>query len=148
MWESIFQSILLYSKFNIVGTHSSHLVIPLAGTSRVSTSHPLNTPAGTPGVTSNQDIVDFRRQVVESMEVLRNQNEDFNTRLTVVEAQSSRREREREERLENVRRGKRTIALDQQDNESTIQGSFHTVQNEEHHEKSHHVESLKWRITP
>jgi hypothetical protein len=141
MWESIFQSILLYSKFNMVGTHSSHLVIPLAGALRASASQPLITPAVTPGVTSNQDIVDFMRQVAESMEVLRNQNEDLNTRLTVVEAQSSRRERECEERRENVRRGKRAIALYQQDNESTIEGRLHTVQNEEHHEKSHHVQS-------
>jgi hypothetical protein len=65
----------------------------------------------------------------------------------VAEARSSRREREYEESREkemrdNVRKGKRPIPPGQQDNKSTVQGSCFTIQNEEHREKSHRVESL------
>ena len=68
-----------------MGTRSSHPVIP---------------PIGAPRASNDQGIVDFMRQVAESMEVLRKQNEDLNTRLTVAEARSSLKEREREERCE------------------------------------------------
>ena len=116
----------------MVGTRSSHPVVP---------------PTGAPRASNNQDMMDFMRQMAESMEVLRKQSEDLNTRLTVAEARSSRREREREERREKERRykvcrWKRSVAPDQQENESTIQGSCRTVQNEEHWKKSHRVESL------
>jgi hypothetical protein len=66
----------------MMGTCSSHLVIP---------------PTGAPGESNNQEMMDFMRQMVESMEVLRKQNEDLNTRLTVAEAWSNRRERECDE---------------------------------------------------
>jgi hypothetical protein len=71
LWETIFQSILIHPKPDMVGTRSSHPVIP---------------PTGTPGASNNQKMMDFMRQMAESMEVLRKQNEDLNTRLTVAEA--------------------------------------------------------------
>jgi hypothetical protein len=109
-------------------------------------SHPVIPPTGAPGASNNQEMMDFIRQMVESMEVLRKQNEDLNTRLTMAEAWSSWKERECEERLkkerrDRIHRGKRTVDSDQQDNESIVQGSHHTVQNKEHHEKSLRVES-------
>jgi hypothetical protein len=87
----------------MVGTHSSHLLIP---------------PAGTLGASSNQEMVDFMRQMAESMVVLRKQNGDLNTRLTVAKARSSWREREckerhEKERRDNIRRGKQTFTPDQ-----------------------------------
>ena len=108
--------------------------------------HPMIPPAGTPGASNNQEMTDFMRQMAESVEVLRKQNEDLNTWLTMAKTRSNQREREHEERRkkewrDNVHRGRRTVAPDQQDNESTVQGSCHTIQNEEHHEKSRHVES-------
>jgi hypothetical protein len=42
--------------------------------------------------------------MAESMEVLRKQNEELNTRLTAAEARSSQKERERAERREKERR--------------------------------------------
>jgi hypothetical protein len=115
----------------MVGTHSSHPVIP---------------PTGAPGTSNNQEMKEFMRQMAESMEIMRKQNEDLNTRLTVAEVRSSRRERERKERCEKerrdrVRRGKRAANPDQWDNESKAQGSLPTVQNEEHRKKSRRVES-------
>jgi hypothetical protein len=72
LWETIFQSILFHSKSDMVGTCSSHPLIHPAGASRVS---------------NNQEMVDFMGQVAKSMEVLRKQNEDLNTRLTVAEVE-------------------------------------------------------------
>jgi hypothetical protein len=66
-----FQSILIHHKSDMVGKCSSHPVIP---------------PTGAPGASNNQEMMDFIRQMVESMEVLRKQNEDLNTRLTMAEA--------------------------------------------------------------
>ena len=87
LWETnfFFQSILTHPKSNMVGTRSSH---------------PLNLLASAHGTSSNQEIVDFMKSMVESMEVLKKPNEDLNTRLTIAEAQSSWKEREREERHE------------------------------------------------
>jgi hypothetical protein len=63
---------------------------------------------------NNQGMVDFMRQMTESLEVLKKQNEDLNTRLTVAEARNSRRDREREEwfereRQSHIRKGKRVV---------------------------------------
>jgi hypothetical protein len=74
------------------------------------------------------------------MEVLRKQNEELNARLTVAEARSSQKERERDkcrekERQDRVRRGKRPVNPHQEDNESTVQG-----ENEENRDKSHRVD--------
>jgi hypothetical protein len=60
---------------------------------------------------NNQGMVDFMRQMTESLEVLKKKNEDLNTRLTVAEARNSRRDREREEwfereRQSHIRKGK------------------------------------------
>jgi hypothetical protein len=52
-------------------------------------SHPLIPPAGTLGASNNQEMVDFMRQMTESMVVLRKQNEDLNMQLTVAKARSS-----------------------------------------------------------
>jgi hypothetical protein len=63
---------------------------------------------------NNQGMVDFMRQMTESLEVLKKKNEDLNTRLTVAEARNSRRDREREEwfereRQSHIRKGKRVV---------------------------------------
>ena len=115
--RTILQSILIHSKSDMMGTRSSHPLIPPAGASEVS---------------NNQEMMDFMRHMAEFMKVLKKQNKDLNTRPIATEAQNSRKEIEREERHEKerwdkVRRGKRSFALDQQDNESTVQGSRHTV---------------------
>ena len=87
------------------------------------------------------------KSMAESMEFLRKQNEDLNTRLTAVEARSSQKEREHEERCETKRRdrvfqGKRLVNLEQPDNESIVQGDHRILQNEEQcNKKSHRVES-------
>jgi hypothetical protein len=78
--------------------------------------------------------------MVESMEVLRKQNEELNAQFTAAEARSSEKEREHVERREKerqdrVRRGKRPINPYQEDNESIVQG-----ENEENHDKSHRVD--------
>jgi hypothetical protein len=40
---------------------------------------------GALGVSNNQDIADFMRQMIESMKALKKQSEDLNTRLTAAE---------------------------------------------------------------
>jgi hypothetical protein len=50
--------------------------------------------------TSNQEMAEFMRQMVESMEVLKKQNEDLNTRLMATETRNVNREQERERRQE------------------------------------------------
>jgi hypothetical protein len=71
----IFQSILIHPKSDMMETRSSHLIPPI----------------GAPGASNNQEIMDFMRSMAESIEVLRKQKEEFNTRLTAAEARSSRR---------------------------------------------------------
>ena len=66
-------------------------------------SHPLSLPVGPHGASGNQEIVDFMKSMAESMEALKKKNEDLNTRLTTVEAQSNRKQREREVRCEKGR---------------------------------------------
>jgi hypothetical protein len=103
-------------------------------------SHPLRPLPSAPGMSNDPELRDFLKIMVESMEVLRKQNEELNTRLTATEARSSQKERERAERCENerrdrVHRGKRP-ANPQEDNESTVQG-----ENEENRSKSRRVEN-------
>jgi hypothetical protein len=50
--------------------------------------------------TSSQEMAEFMRQMVESMEVLKKQNEDLNTRLMATETRNVNREQERERRQE------------------------------------------------
>ena len=81
-------------------------------------SHPLNLPAGARGAFANQYIMNFMKSMAESIEVLRKQNEDLNTRLIAAEARSSQKEREYNERREKerqdrVRQKKRPVNLDQ-----------------------------------
>jgi hypothetical protein len=103
-------------------------------------SHPLRPLPSAPGTSNDPELRDFLKIMAESMEVLRKQNEELNTRLTAAEARSSQKERERAERCEKerrdrVHRGKRP-ANPQEDNESTVQG-----ENEENRSKSRHVEN-------
>jgi hypothetical protein len=108
---------------------------------RTRSSHPLQPPPSAPGASNSPELADFLKSMVESMEVLRKQNEELNARLTAAEARSSEKERERVERREKerrdrVHRGKRPINPHQEDNESTVQG-----ENEENRDKSRHVEN-------
>jgi hypothetical protein len=62
--------------------------------------------------------MEFMKSMVESMEVLRKQNEELNTQFTAAEARSSRKESELEERHEKerrdrIRQGKRIVNPDQ-----------------------------------
>jgi hypothetical protein len=103
--------------------------------------HPLTLLAGARAASINQEIMDFMKSIAKSLEVLKKQNEDLNTWLTVAEARSSQKEREHEERHEKERqdkvcRGKRPVNPEQLDNESTVQG-----ENEENRDKSRRVES-------
>jgi hypothetical protein len=120
-----------HPKFNMVNTRSSH---------------PLQPPPSASRASNNLELREFLKHIAESMEVLRKQNKDLNTRLTAAEAQSSQKERERTERREKekrdrVRRGKQPVNPDQQDNETTVQRDCRTIHDEEHHDKSHSVES-------
>jgi hypothetical protein len=110
-------------------------------------SHQLQPPPSALRVPNNPELMEFLKSMAESMEVLRKHNEDLNTWLTTAKAQSSQNEKEHAERHEKERRdricqGKWVVNPDQQDNESTVQGSRRTIHNEEHHDKSHSVESL------
>ena len=99
---------------------------------RTPSSHPMIPLAGAPGASNKQEMVDFTRQMAESMDFIRKQNEDYNTWLTVVKARSSQREiecekRHEKERRDNIHRGKWTVAPGQQDNKSTVQESHRTT---------------------
>jgi hypothetical protein len=103
-------------------------------------SHPLCPLPSAPETSNDPELRDFLKIMAESMEVLRKQNEELNTRLTAAEARSSQKERERAERCEKerrdrVHRGKRPTNP-QEDNESTVQG-----ENEENRSKSRRVEN-------
>jgi hypothetical protein len=63
-------------------------------------SHPLHPPPSAPGASNNPELREFLKSMAESMEVLRKQNEELNTRLTAAEARSSQKERECAERHE------------------------------------------------
>jgi hypothetical protein len=98
-------------------------------------------PPSTPRASNDPELRDFLKNMAESMEVLRKQNEELNTRLTAAEAWSSQKERERAERREKERqdrihRGKRPVNPHQEDNESTVQG-----ENEMNRDKSRRVET-------
>jgi hypothetical protein len=86
--KSIFQSLLIHPISDMVNTRSSHLLRP---------------PQSAPGASNDSELREFLKNMAESMEVLRKQNEELNTRLTVAEARSSQKERERVERHEKER---------------------------------------------
>jgi hypothetical protein len=70
--------------------------------------------------------------MIESLEALKKQDEDFNTWLAVAEALNSGRDGESEERRERERqsqihRGKRVVDPNQQDDESAIRESHNTT---------------------
>jgi hypothetical protein len=65
---------------------------------------PMQPPPSAPGASNDPDLRDFLKSMVESMEVLRKQNEELNARITAAEARSSEKERERTERREKERR--------------------------------------------
>jgi hypothetical protein len=114
---------------------------PISDMVNTRSSHPLRPPPSTPEVSNNPQLRDFLKNMVESMEILRKQNEELNTRLTAAEARSSQKEREcvekrEKERRDRVHRGKRPVNPCQEDNESTIQG-----ENEENRDKSCLVET-------
>jgi hypothetical protein len=77
----------------MVGTRSTH---PMQ-------DPPLGAASGAPGASNNQEQVEFMRRMTESIEALKKQNEDLNTRPTVAEGRSSRRDSEQEERRERER---------------------------------------------
>jgi hypothetical protein len=94
----------------MVNTRSSHLLCP---------------PQSAPGASNDSELREFLKNMAESMEVLRKQNEELNTRLTVAEARSSQKERERverheKERQDRIHRGKRPVNPHEEDNESTV----------------------------
>jgi hypothetical protein len=66
-------------------------------------SHPLRPPPSSPGALNNPELREFLKNMAESMEVLRKQNEELNTRLTIAEARSSQKEKECAKRHEKER---------------------------------------------
>jgi hypothetical protein len=66
-------------------------------------SHPLRPPPSAPGASNDLELREFLKNMAESMEVLKKQNEELNTRVTVVGARSSQKERECTERREKER---------------------------------------------
>jgi hypothetical protein len=125
------RALLLHPKSDMVNTCSSHPLQP----------HSLQPPPSAPKASNSPELADFLKSMAESMEVLRKQNEELNAWLTVAEARSSQKERERVERHEKewrdrVHRGKRFVNSHQEDNEITIQG-----ENEENRDKSFIVET-------
>ena len=110
---SIFQSLLTHSISDMVRTRSTH---PL---------HPsVQPPLYIPGASNNLGLAEFLKQMAESMEVLRKQNEELNARFTVMEAQREKESAKRceKERRNRVCREKRTANPHLEDNKSTVQG--------------------------
>jgi hypothetical protein len=68
--NSIFQSILIHPTSDMVGTCSSHPIPPISA----------------PGASNNQEMMEFMKSMAKSIEVMRKQNGDLNTRLIVAEA--------------------------------------------------------------
>jgi wyosine [tRNA(Phe)-imidazoG37] synthetase (radical SAM superfamily) len=94
-------------------------------------SHPLRPPSSAPRALNDPELREFLKNMAESMEVLRKQNEELNTRLTIAEAWSRQKEREHaerreKERLDRIHRRKRPINPHEEDNESMVQGDRHT----------------------
>jgi hypothetical protein len=110
----------------MVNTRSSHPLQPQL----------LQQPLSAPGAPNSPELADFLKSMVESMEVLRKQNEELNARLTAAEARSSEKERR-----DRVHREKRLVNPNQQDHESTVQGGRRMIHDEEHRNKSRRVES-------
>jgi hypothetical protein len=113
-------------------------------------SHPLRPPPSASGASNDPELKEFLKNMAKSMEVLRKQNEDLNTRLTAVEAHSSQKERERTKRREKERqdrfhREKRPVNPDREDNESMVQGDRQTIHDGRHHDKSRCVETENGR---
>jgi hypothetical protein len=72
-------------------------------------------------VPNNQHMAEFMRRMIESIELLRKQNEDLNTRLIAAEGRNGRRDCEHEERqCEQIRKGRQTVNHDH-DGESLVQ---------------------------
>jgi hypothetical protein len=67
----IFQPLSSILQSDMVGTHSSH---------------PLHPPPSAPRASNNLKMMEFLKSMAESMKVLRKQNEDLNTKLTVAKA--------------------------------------------------------------
>ena len=86
--------------------------------------HPVQPPSDIPGRSNDPGLTEFLKQMVESMEVLRRQNEELSARFTAAEAQREKEsaERREKERRDEVHRGKRTVNPHLEDNESTVQG--------------------------
>jgi hypothetical protein len=87
---------------------------PISDMVNTRSSHPLRPPPSAPRASNNPELRDFLKNMVESMEVLRKQNEELNTRLTVAKARSSQKEMElvercEKERRDRVRRGKQPV---------------------------------------
>jgi hypothetical protein len=74
----IFQSLSSILLSDMVGTHSSH---------------PLHPPPSASRSSNNPKMMEFLKSMAESMEVLRKQNEDLNTRLTAAKTRSNQKER-------------------------------------------------------
>ena len=70
--------------------------------------HPVQPPLDIPGTSNNPELAEFLKQMAESMEVLRKQNEELNARFTAAEAQREKEsvKRHEKERRERVRREK------------------------------------------
>jgi hypothetical protein len=117
---------------------ASHSISDMVNTC---SSHPSRTFPSAPEVSNDPELREFLKNMTESMEVLRKQNEELNTRLTTIEARSSEKEREcaerrEKERRDRVHRGKRPVNPHQEDNEITVQG-----ENEENRDKSRRVKT-------
>jgi hypothetical protein len=126
LWERFFSRFSFIRISDMVNTRSSHPLQPQL----------LQQPLSAPGASNSPELADFLKSMVESMEVLRKQNEELNARLTAAEAQSSEKERR-----DRVHREKRLVNPNQQDHESTVQGGRRMIHDEEHRNKSRRVES-------
>ena len=98
-------------------------------------SHPVQPPS-IPGASNNLELMDFLKSMAESIEVLKKQNKDLNTRLTAAEARNSQKEKEctersRKEKQDRIHQGKWIVNPNHQDNESIVQGRSRTIPNEE-----------------
>jgi hypothetical protein len=126
LWGRFFSRFSFIRISDMVNTRSSHPLQPQL----------LQPPLSAPGVSSSPELADFLKSMVESMEVLRKQNEELNARLTAAEARSSEKERR-----DRVHREKRLVNPNQQDHESTVQRGRRMIHDEEHRNKSRRVES-------
>ena len=127
----IFQSLLIPSISDMVHTCSTH---PL--------HHPVQPPLNIPGGSNNSGLAEFLKQMAESMEVLRKQNEELNAQFTAAETQREKEsaERREKERRDRVHRGKQITNPHLEDNESTVQERSQRRREEEAPSKSRREE--------